>query len=87
MNLKFDTTKSDLTQGRAVDPRTPEHSGLKSQPQNGSGVGFCAGIESQVWGLSLRMRWEDNFVLTYLFLTTIIRPIIGAVSTDKPMNI
>ena len=29
LNLKFDTTKSNLTQGRAVDPSTPEHSGVE----------------------------------------------------------
>ena len=59
--------------------------GLKSQPQNCSGVGFCSGIENKVRGLSHRLQWGDNFVLTNLFLI-IIRPITWAFSSNKPMK-
>ena len=71
---------------------SPEHQiilGLKSHPQNCSGVGFCSGIESYVRGLSHRMLWGDNFVLTHLahLLLIIIRPITWAFSSIEPMNI
>ena len=43
-------------QGHAVDPQTPEHSGVEVSTQNCSGVGFRSGIDNKARGLSHRMQ-------------------------------